>query len=117
MDAGADDAAAWIEGPQGRRHKRSVGGEDDRCLERLRRRLGAGAGPLGAELAREALAALVAGPGERKHAPALVDGHLADHVRGRAEAVEPEPGRVAGEPERPIADQAATKQRRRLLVG
>ena len=45
-----------------------------------------------------------------------MDGHLADDVRGRAEAVEPEPGRVAGEPERPIADQAATKQRRRLLV-
>ena len=45
-----------------------------------------------------------------------MDGDLADHVRGRAKAVEAEPVRVARQSQRPIADQPAAQQRRRLLV-
>ena len=44
--------------------------------------------PLGAELAREALAVGVARAGEREDPPTLVSRHLRDDVRRRAEAVE-----------------------------
>ena len=81
----------------------------------LGRRVAAAAGPGGAEAARELLRALVAGAREREHLAALVHGHLADHVRGRPEPVQAEARRVAGEPQRAVADQAAAQQRRRLL--
>ena len=74
------------------------------------------AGPLGAELAREALRRVVAGAREREHAPALVAGDLADDVRGGAEAVEAEPLGVAGHPQRAVADQPGAQQRRGLEV-
>src|SRR5206468_9317864 len=72
--------------------------------------------PFGAQLTGKRLCALVARPGEGEHAPALVDGDLADDVRRRAEAVDPEPSRVAGHPERAEADQARAQQRRGLEV-
>ena len=72
------------------------------------------AGPLGAELAREPLRLLVARAREGEHAPALMARHLRDDVRRRAEAVEPEPLGVAGQPQRAVADQAGAQQRRGL---
>ena len=61
--------------------------------------------------------ALVVRARERVDLAALVDGDLADHVRRRPEPVQPEALRVAGEPQRAVADQAAAQQRRGLLVG
>ena len=72
---------------------------------------------VGAERAGELLRALVARAGEREHLAALEHRDLADHVRGGPEAVEAEAARVAGEPQRAVADQPAAQQRRRLLVG
>ena len=74
------------------------------------------AGPLGAEREREHLRGRVVGAREGEDAPALVHGHLADDVRGGAEAVEPEPCRVAGQPQRAMADQPSAQQRRHLEV-
>ena len=58
----------------------------------------------------------VAGAHEREHAPALVRRDLADDVRRRAEAVQPEPRAVARHPQRPEADQPAAQQRRDLEI-
>ena len=60
---------------------------------------------------------VVAAAGEGEHPPALVDGDLADDVRGRAEAVEAEALGVAGHAQRAVADQPGAEQRRDLLVG
>ncbi len=43
--------------------------------------------------------------------------HLDDHVGGAAEAVQAEPGGVAGHPQRAVPDQAAAEQRGRFDVG
>src|SRR5207244_2390806 len=51
-----------------------------------------------------------------EHATALVAGNLGQDVRGCAEAVQAEPLRIAGEPERAVPDQARAEQRRRLDV-
>ena len=97
--------------------ERSRGGEDDRRVELLGRRVVAAARPGGAERARELLRALVAGPGEGVHLSPLVHGDLADHVGGRSESVQAQPGGVTGEAQRSVADQASAQQRRQLLVG
>ena len=73
--------------------------------------------PRSRRAAREVLGPLIAGAGEGVHLAALMNGDLADHVRCRAEAVQAEAPRVAGEPQRAVADQPAAQQRRRLLVG
>ena len=98
-------------------HERAGGGEDDRGVERFRRRVLAGPGPRRAERARELLRALVALAGEGVDGSALVDGDLADHVRRRAEAVQTEARGVAGETQRAVTDQPAAQQRGRALVG
>ena len=72
--------------------------------------------PRRAEPEREALSLGVARPRQREHAPALVRRHLADDVGRGAEAVEADPLRVAAEPQRSIADQPGTEQRRRLQI-
>ena len=59
----------------------------------------------------------VAGTGEGEDAPALVARHLGDDVRGRTEAVEAEARGVAGQAERPVADQPGAQERRGLEVG
>src|SRR5215218_1749405 len=117
MDPGAYDDAARRGGAQRGWDERADGSEDDRGVERLRSGSGRGAGPLGAERPCERLRAAVLGAREREHAPALVDGDLADDVRGGAEPIEPEPDAVAGQPQRPVADQSAAQQRRDLEVG
>src|SRR5205807_463882 len=53
---------------------------------------------------------------EREHAPPLEHRDLADHVRRRSEPVQPEPLRVAGEAQRPEADQPAAQKRRGLMI-
>ena len=92
------------------------GGEDDRAVELLRRRLLRGARPLGAEPAGEGLRLLVALAGEGEDAAALVDGDLAEDVGGGAEAVEADPLGLADQAQRPVADQPGAEQRRRLRV-
>jgi hypothetical protein len=42
--------------------------------------------------------------------------HLADDVRRRAEAVDPEPLGIAGQAKRPVPDQARAQERRRLEI-
>jgi hypothetical protein len=80
VDAAADDDAARGQGAQREGHETADRREDDRCVELLRRpRLG-GAGPLGAELAGEALRALVALACEGEDAPALPGGDLREDV-------------------------------------
>ena len=45
-----------------------------------------------------------------------MDRHLADDVRSGAEAVDPDALGVAGEAQRPVADQPGAQERRRLEV-
>ena len=92
-------------------------GEDDGGVELIGWQLVAAAGPRRAEAACELLGALIARAREGVHVATLVDGDLADHVSRRAESVQPEPRGVAGELQRPVADQPAAQQRRRLLIG
>ena len=117
MDAGADDAAALRDRAQRRRDELAGGGEDDRRVELLGRRAERVAGPFGAELERELPCRLVARPDEREHPPSLVPGDLDHHVSRRAEAVEAEPLRVAGQPQRSVPDQPGAEERRRLDIG
>ena len=56
------------------------------------------------------------GAGEGEDPPPLMAGDLADDVGRGAEAVEAEPLGVAGQPQRPVADQPGAEQRRRLHV-
>ena len=116
VDAGADDDAARRAGPQRRGHERAGGREDQRGVERLRSRPVRVARPLGAQRQRQLPRAGVARAREGEHAPAFMHRDLADDVRGRTEAVQPEPHAVAGQPQRAVADQPAAQQRRRLEV-
>jgi hypothetical protein len=116
VDAGADDRRPLRGGAQRRRDERPDRGEDDRCLEQLRRSLAGAPRPLCAERARERLSLLVAVAGEGEDAPALMHGDLADDVGRRAEAIEAEALRVPGEAQRPVPDHPGAEQRRDLLV-
>jgi hypothetical protein len=116
MDAGAHHDASLRDDPQRDRHQRADGREDDRRVELLRRLLVRAAGPGGAEIAREPLALLVAGAGERKDLAALVGRDLRDYVGGGAEAVEAQAFGVAAHAEGAVADQARAEQRRGLEV-
>ena len=84
--------------------------EDDRRVERFRRRIERAAAPGRPELEREALGRGIAGPREREHAPALTDRDLGDDVGGGAEAVEADPAALARHPQRPVADQPGAEQ-------
>jgi hypothetical protein len=97
-------------------HERAHRSEDDRRVQLLRSRLVRWACPLAAELERERSRLVVARPDEAEHAPSLVPSDLHDDVRRGAEAVEPEPLRIAGEAQRAVADQPGAEERRRLDV-
>ena len=58
----------------------------------------------------------IARPSEGEHRAALPSGHLRQYVRGRAEAVEPQPIRIAGDGEGSPADHSGAQQRRQRLV-
>ena len=73
--------------------------------------------PYGALLLCEVLGPGVVWPREREYLAALVGRRLADHVGGRPKPVQAEPGRVAGQLERAVADQPAAQERGGLLVG
>ena len=117
MDSRADDDAGLSHGAKGKRDERPDGREDDRGIELLRRQLGGPSRPIHAERPREALPLVVAVPREREHATSLVTRDLRDDVRRRAEAVQPDPLRIACEAQGPIADQARAEQRRALDGG
>ena len=95
MNAGADDDTSATDGAKSRRNERADGGEDDRGVERLGRRLRGGSGPDGTELTGEDLTGHVAFTGEREDLAALVDRNLRDDVRGGSESVETDPSRIA----------------------
>ena len=59
---------------------------------------------------------LVAGAGEGVHLATLPRADLREDVRGGAEAVEADAGRLAAHPQRAVADQPGAQQRRRLLI-
>src|SRR5205823_13945710 len=69
VDPGADDRAALCESGERSGNQLARRREDDRGVELLRGR--AGAGPLGAQRSRELLRLVVARPCEREHAAAL----------------------------------------------
>src|SRR6185295_18979814 len=95
---------------------RADGSEQNGGVERLRRRRGAGTGPLSPELAGEALALIVALPSEGENPPALVPGDLGDQVSRRAEAVEAEARRVSRGHQRPVTDQPGAEHRGSLGI-
>ena len=99
---------------QRQRYQLSGGSEDDGGVQPLRRRGGGVARPLRPHLPGELLGGGVARPGEGEDPPALVPGHLRDDVRRRAVAVEPQPLRVTGHGERPVADEPGAQERRGL---
>ena len=90
VDAGADDDPAGSASRAGPRDQLADGGEDDRGVELLWRSAQRAAGPLGALLAGERLARLVARAREGEQAPALEARDLGDQQRGGAEAVQAE---------------------------
>ena len=113
MDAGADDRRPLRGRPQCRGNELADGGEDDGGVELLRRGAERVACPLGAELEGERLGLGVFRAGEGEDAPALVTRDLAHDVRRGAEAVEADALAVAGELQRPVADEAGAEERRR----
>ncbi len=92
------------------------GCEDDRGVELLRPFPDC-TGPLGADLSRQRLGGLVAGPREGEHPASFVDRQLRDDVSGGSEPVEAEDLAVAGCPQSAVADQPRAEKRRKLLVG
>jgi hypothetical protein len=114
VNAGAHDHTAFARRRERGRHQRADRREDQGRVQQLRRRLARAAGPRGAERACERLPGRIALARERIHLLAARDRHLADDVRGGAEAVQPEPVRCRGarQPPRPKADQARAQQRR-----
>ena len=92
------------------------GREDDDGVELLGRAGERVARPGRAELAGERLRLVVTRARSREDLASLRDRDLADDVRGRAEAVQADPLRVAGEAQRPVADEAGAEQRCRLVV-
>ena len=104
------------DGAQRERDEAAVGREDDRGVERLRRRRARRAGPRRAELAGERLRDVVAVARERVDLAALRARDLDEDVRGRTEAVEAEAPRVAAHPQAAVADEARAQQRGGLVV-
>src|SRR5205823_7402429 len=105
VDAAADDGAALSCGFQGEGHERADWSEEERGVERFRRRVLGRSGPDCAELARESLALVVPSPRESEDAAPLVARDLRDDVRGGAEAVDAQVVRVAGEFEGAVTDE------------
>ena len=99
VDPGADDGAAFAHVAKRGGNELAGGGEDDHRVEIFRRALEGIAGPHGSERARERLRLLVALARACEDPATLGNRNLADDVRGRAEAVQPDPLRVPCEPE------------------
>src|SRR5581483_380201 len=79
--------------------------------------IAASSGTGGVEVEGEAAGGLVARANESIDLTALVAGDLRHDVRGGAEAVEPEPVRIAGHAQRTVADEPGAEQRRRIDGG
>src|SRR5205823_10578662 len=105
VDSGADHATALADVPERLGHEAAHGREDDCCVELLRRRFARSASPGTAERQRKGLTRRVAIASEGKDPAALPGDDLGQDVRGGAEAIETQPLAVAGELQRPIADQ------------
>ncbi len=115
VNPGADDGPALDRGAQRGGHERPDRREDNRRIQGLRRLDIGAAGPDRAQLPRERLRLIVAGPGEGVDLLPLVNRHLGQDVRRRAEAVEAQALHVvAGEPIGAVADQTRAEQRRGL---
>jgi len=85
VDTCAHHGAAGADARKRLGHERANRREDDRCVERPRRRLRGRPGPDRAQAQRELLGRRVAGRGERIHLTRLVDGDLRDDVLTCAE--------------------------------
>src|SRR5262249_53472935 len=90
--------------------------EDDRGVQRFRRRLVGAARPDDTEFAGETLRRRIAGAGEGIDVAALPARHLGNDVRRRAEAVEAETPPLPRPAQRAVADQAGAEQRCRLDI-
>jgi len=117
VDPRADDRSSFGDDPQRGRHQGADRREDQRGVERLRWCGIRAARPDRAEPARKRRGRRVAGTGEGVDRAPLVERHLRDDVSGGAEPVEADPLGVPGRPQRAVADEAGTEERRRLLVG
>ena len=103
--------------PQRGGDQRADGGEDERGVERLRAAPRRRRRPTRRRAsARSACAPSSPGRVKANTRRPSWTATWADDVRGRAEAVEPEPLGVARQPQRPVADQPAAQQRRGLRV-
>jgi hypothetical protein len=87
VDAAADDAPALRDRRQRRRDQSADRREDDRGVQRLRRRLARAARPFRVQRQREFLGGEVAVAGEGEDPSALPAAELRDNMRRRAEAV------------------------------
>ena len=116
MDGVDGDAAAAVDGSQRGDDDVAGGGEGYRAVERHRRQLVVGAGPLRSHAARPLL--LPRRPRADVDVAAPVQRDLDREQGGGAEAVEAEPAARldARALERAVADDAAAKERRRLKV-
>jgi hypothetical protein len=106
VDARADHGSTFYHGRQRRRDEWTDGSEDHGGVEWFRWDGLGVAGPRDAQLARQRLRVVVAAACEREHASAFLARDLRHQVGRGAESVQPEPGGVAGTPQRPIADEA-----------
>ncbi len=117
VNAGADHPAAGADGGQGRRHQGAHGGEENRGIEKVGRRLIGVACPHRAKLPGEGLGLEITRSGKGEDPAALGAGDLGEEVRGGAKAVEAEIGSLACGTIGAIADEPRAKERRELYGG
>jgi hypothetical protein len=116
VDSRTHDRAALADVAQRRGNELSDRREHDHGVELVGRPCERVPGPDRAEGARERLPLLVACPCPCIDPATLCHRDLADDVRRCPEAVQPDPLRIAGEPQRAVADEAGTEERCGLLV-
>ena len=115
-DAGRGDRPTTIERAKRDRHELPRRREHDRTVERLRRLVHRLPDRVAAQLDRQPPVVLAAG--QHVHAQALGQGHLRRQVGRAAEPVDAQPsaGGHLRQPQRPVADDPRTQQRRGLVV-
>jgi hypothetical protein len=116
VDRVDDDGSTAVEGAQGGDDDRTDRGERDRGVERFGRPVVVAADGRGTE--RNGALAIVRRPGRDVDAATPVGGDLDREQGRRAEAVQTEAATAfdPGQAERPVADDAATQERRGLEV-
>jgi hypothetical protein len=116
MDSGTDDNSALANVLQGPRNQVSDRGEQDCRIEKAWRLLVAGSGPRCPQAPGKFLRRRIAFARERKDFASFVARELGDDVRGRTESIDSHAASGAGGPQRPVADEPRTEQRRGLGI-